>query len=352
MTAAAPAPADATDDDDVVAAARALAVDLAADATRLEREGVTRAEVQAMADAGLLAVTGPPELGGVPKPAQREVAEALAGASPDAWFVWFQHGPVVKMLSASDNQPLKDRYLPGLCRGELQGGVAWSNLRTARPSVMATRVDGGWSLSGFQPWCTGWGLLDVVLVGGLDREHGEVVFGIVDADDPRLASAGLLDLAAMSGTSTHAVRYEGLHLREDAVVLRASFDGWAQIDSTANQNVQPSTFGIALASLDLLAERAEPTASALRARVVDVRSRAYALIDDVDPTERGDERLALRAEALLLAIECCTALLASRGGRGMGLNDPAQRLLRAAAFQLVHSQAEHIRQETLAQLAG
>jgi alkylation response protein AidB-like acyl-CoA dehydrogenase len=156
----------------------------------------------------------------------------------------------------------------------------------------------------------------------------------------------------MGGTSTHAVRFEGLHLPADSVVLRAAFDGWAQVDSTANQNVQPSTFGIALAALDLLGERAASTAEAMRTRVLDVRSRAYALIDDVDPTERGDERLALRAEALLLAIECCTALLASRGGRGMGLDDPAQRLLRAAAFQLVHSQAEHIRQETLAQLAG
>lgn len=355
MTAAAPAPAAVPDpgtEHRVVAAARALAVDLAADATRLEREGVTRAEVQQMGDGGLLAVTGPPELGGVTKPAQREVSEALAGASPDAWFVWFQHGPVVKMLSASDNEPLKDRYLAGLCSGQLQGGVAWSNLRTAKPSVLATRTDGGWSLSGFQPWCTGWPMIDVVLVGGLDREHGEVVFGVVPADSPGLVSAGLLDLAAMGGTSTHAVRYEGLHLPEEAVVLRAEYDGWAQVDSTANQNVQPSTFGIALAALDLLAERAQPAADALRERVLDVRQRAYSLIDDVDPREGGDGRLALRAQALLLALECCTALLASRGGRGMSMDDPSQRLLRAAAFQLVHSQAEHIRQATLAQLAG
>lgn len=337
---------------DVVAATRALAERFAADATTLERDGVTRAEVQAMADAGLLAVTGPAELGGVGKPAQREVAEALAGASPDAWFVWFQHGPVVKMLAASDNEPLKDRHLAALCSGEQQGGVAWSNLRTANPSVMATRADGGWSLSGFQPWCTGWPLIDVVLVGGLDREHGEVVFGLVPARSAGLTSAGLLDLAAMGGTSTHAVRYEGLRLPEDAVVLRAEYESWRQVDSTANQNVQPSTFGIALAALDLLAERAEPTAAALRERVLDVRQRAYALIDDVDPRERGDERLALRASALLLALECCTALLASHGGRGMSMDDPAQRLLRAAAFQLVHSQAEHIRQATLAQLAG
>lgn len=337
----------------VVRAARELAAHLADDAGRLEREGVTRTEVQALADAGLLAVTGPPELGGVDKPAQREVAEVLAGASPDAWFVWFQHGPVVKMLSASENEPLKNSHLVALCRGEQQGGVAWSNLRTARPSVLAERVDGGWSLSGPQPWCTGWPMLDVVLVGGLDREHDEVVFGIVPAGDrPGLRSTGLLDLAAMGGTATHAVRYDGLHLPEQALVLRAPYQQWAAVDATANRNVQPSTFGTGLAALDLLEPTDAPTAAVLRDRLLDVRARAYALIDDVDPAECGEQRLALRAQALLLAIECCTALLASRGGRGMGLDDPAQRLLRAAAFQLVHSQAAHIRQATLQALTA
>jgi hypothetical protein len=58
----------------------------------------------------------------------------------------------------------------------------------------------------------------------------------------------------------------------------------------------------------------------------------------------------VRAASLLLAVECCTALLAARGGQGMDLADPAQRLLRAAAFQLVHSQAAHVRAATLSAL--
>ena len=170
---------------------------------------------------------------------------------------------------------------------------------------------------------------------------------VVPADRPGLTSRGELALASMGGTSTHAVRFDGLLLRDDEVVLRKDFADWADADSVANRNVQPSTFGIALAALDLLEPVAGPAASALRERVLDVRSRAYALIDDVDPAEAGEQRLALRAAALLLGLESCTALLASRGGRGMSLDDPAQRLLRAAAFQLVHSQAAHIREATL-----
>ena len=338
-------------DSPLLSDAAALAAELADDAARLEAEGVTAADVQRMSDAGLLAVYGPAELGGAPAAEQRRVAELLAGASPDAWFVWYQHGPVVKFLAGSENEPLKDRWLPDLCAGRALGGVAFSNLRTARPSVLATRVDGGWELSGPQPWCTGWGLHAALLVGGKDEAAGEAVFGVLPADRPGLTGLGELGLAAMGGTSTHAVRYDGLLLRDDEVVLRKDFAAWAEGDAVLNRNVQPSTFGIALAALDLLGPASPATAAALRERVADVRTRAYRLLDDVDPAEAGDERLALRAQALLLGIESCTALLAARGGRGMSLSDPAQRLYRAAAFQLVHSQAAHIREATLAALA-
>ena len=335
-------------DSPLVAAATKVAADLAADAARLEVEGVTRDVVRALADAGLLAVFGPPELGGAPAPEQRRVAELLAGSSPDAWFVWFQHGPVLKMLVASDNTALAARHLPALCRGEELGGVAWSHLRTATPSVFATRLDGGWSFSGFQPWCTGWGLTDVVLAGALAQQTDEVVFALVPTGDrPALRSAGELGLAAMAGTSTHALRIEELVVPDEDVVLVTAREPWAAADSATNTNVQPSTFGVALAALDALEERAPDTAAALRPRVLDLRTRAYRLLDEVHPREQLDERLAVRAQSLLLSLECCTALLAARGGQGMGLADPAQRLLRAAAFQLVHSQAAHVRAATL-----
>ena len=332
----------------VVSAAADLARELAADAGRLEQEGVERSLMDRMADAGLLAVSGPSALGGTAPAVQRRVAELLAGASPDAWFVWFQHGPVVRMLKASENTALVEEHLPALCAGRELGGVAWSHLRTATPTVTATRVDGGWSLSGFQPWCTGWGLTDVVMAGALVPDTDEVVFGLVPAGDrPELRSAGELRLAAMSGTSTHALRLDGLVLPDRDVVLHTARGPWAEADQALNANVQPSTFGIGLAALDLLQEREPNTADALRGRVLDVRTRAYALLDEVEVTEQLDERLALRAQALLLALECCTALLAARGGQGMDLREPAQRLLRAAAFQLVHAQAAHVRAATL-----
>lgn len=336
----------------VVLAAAEFARELAADAARLEREGVDRPLLDRMSAAGLLAVAGPPDLGGAWPAEQRRVAELLSGASPDAWFVWFQHGPVVKMLKASENTDLAAKHLPELCAGRELGGVAWSHLRTAAPSVRALRVDGGWSLSGSQPWCTGWGMTDLVLVGALvegdDGAADRVLFGLVPGGErPAMASTGELNLAAMGGTSTHALHLTDLFLPDADVVLLTERGPWAEADRNANCNVQPSTFGIALAALDLLAERAPDTASMMRPRVLELRVRAYRLLDEVDPGERLDQRLALRAAALLASLEVCTALLVARGGQGMDLADPAQRLLRAAAFQLVHSQAGHVRAATL-----
>ena len=334
-------------------AAARFAAELLADAARLEREGVDRALMDRLAAAGLLAVSGPPELGGARPAEQRRVAELLAGASPDAWFVWFQHGPVVKMLKASENAQLVAKHLPALCAGRELGGVAYNHLRTGTPTVHATRVDGGWSLTGFQPWCTGWGLTDVVLAGAAVEATDEVVFGLVPAGErPGLRSAGELSLAAMGGTSTHALRLDGLLLPDEDVVLRTARAPWSDADRTLNCNVQPSTFGIALAALDLLVHRAPDTADVLRSRVLEVRREAYRLLDEVDVGEQLERRLALRASALLLAVECCTALLTARGGQGMDLAEPAQRLLRAAAFQVVHAQAPHVRAATLEALVA
>ena len=321
---------------------------ISAEAARLEAEGVTRDDVRRLADAGLLAVHGPEELGGVPAAEQRRTAELLAGASPDLWFVWFQHGPVVRLLGRSDNTELAARHVPLLCRGEEQGGVAYSHLRTPKPSVRAVRTAGGWTFSGTQPWCTGWPLVDQVLAGALSDDGRQVVFALVPGGDrPELHSTGELALAAMGGTSTHALAFAGLGVPDEHVVAVRDLGEFSAYDTAMNANVQPSTYGVALAALDLLAERAPDTERVLRERVHASRERAYALLDGVDPEERVDERLAVRAEALLLAVQCCTALLAARGGQGMDLRDPAQRLLRAAAFQLVHSSAGHVRAATL-----
>ena len=333
--------------------ARALRPDLAADAVRLERAGVTRADTGRLAQAGLYGLYAPEELGGATAAEQREVAELLAGASPELWFVWFQHGPVLKAVASTPNAAVRDRHLGALASGAVQAGVSFSHLRTPRPSLFARRDGDSYVVSGVQPWCTGWGLHDLLLVGAVVPETDEVVFAIVASGDrPALRSSGLLNLAVMGGTATHGLVYDGLRLEAHDVLKVQPYEEFFSADASANTNVQPSTFGIALAALDLLEVRSPETAQVLRSRVLAVRQRAYALIDEAPFGVGDDERLEMRAQALLLGMETATALLAATGGQGMDLGDPAQRLLRAAAFQVVHSQAAGSRAATLASLVA
>lgn len=332
-----------------LAAAQSLRAALVADAARVEADGVSRGDLKPLVEAGLYGLYAPPELGGSSDAAeQRQVAELLAGSGQDVWFLWFQHSPVLRMTATTANEGLRDRYLSGLANGELMGGVSYSHLRNDKPGILAVRDGEDFLLTGRQPWVTGWGINDLIVVGAVVPDSDEIVFGLIPSGDgPGVASAGLLELAAMNGTVTHSVLYDAHRLPADHVLNVLPRKDFLAIDALSNANVQPSTFGIALAALDLMEGE---TGDVLRERVLDVRARAYHLLDEVPGHEQIEERLALRAQALLLGIDCATALLTESGGKGMGLGHPAQRLLRAASFQVIHSQATGIRAATLAAL--
>lgn len=339
--------------EDLVDAARTLAAELAPDAGRVERDGVERATLGRLAAAGLHGISGPAWAGGAEAPvsAYREVAEVLAGADGNTWLVWFQHHPVVKMLSVSANTELAERHLPGLCAGTVQAGVAFSHVRNPAPSVTATTDGAGWRFSGTQPWCTGWGLIDVVLVGAATDE--EVLFALVPATEgPALRSAGELDLAAMAGTRTVALVLDGLGVSPADLVLRMPRADWLAADHVRSANVQPSVFGIAGAALARLGDAAPEVAGPLGDELVGVRERAYRLADEeVTSATDVDDRLAAAAQAILLGVEITSALVTSLGGKAMALAHPAQRWAREAMFHLVFAQTAALRQATLARAA-
>lgn len=317
-----------------------------------EHNGVDRATLDGLAAAGLHGVLGPESVTGTPPSAAayREVAELLSGADGTTWFVWFQHHPVVKMLAASTNEELARRWLPGLCAGSTQAGVAFSHLRSDQVVMPAERIDGGWRLSGTAPWCTGWGLLDLVLVGAT-TPGDEVLFALVPLREGHGMRPGPdLRLAAMGGTRTVALHLDHYEVADADVVLLGPRSVWAVADAAAGANVQPSTFGVARAALVELARLDVATAQVLSARVELVRRRAYALMDDTPPAGALEERLGLRAEALMLGIEATSALVSAVGGRAMTGDHPAQRWAREALFHLVFAQTRAVRAASLARL--
>jgi hypothetical protein len=323
---------------------------LAPTAAEVDASVVPRAHLDALGALGALGLAADPS---VPPVVVRRVNEILAGADLSTWFVQAQHHFPVRMLETTGARP---DVLADLVAGRAVAGIAFSHLRRRPHRVLAARPEGaGWVFTGTAPWYTGWGINDVALVAGL-TDDDRAVFALLEPHEGRHLQAGPpLRTAALAASRTVALTFDELPVAPDAVVVVEPAAQWAAGDALVTVNAPPAAFGLAESALRLLAEhgvrRGEPAAvdaaRALAARVAAVRARAYALLDAVAPREALDERLALRAEALRLGVECATALVAAGAGGAMLATAPAQRKAREALFLLVQAQTAQIRAATL-----
>ena len=163
-----------------------------------------------LAAAGFYGLAGPRDAGGMGLSdfaTALEIIEILASGCLTTAFVWVQHHGAVRAL-VDAWQPLRDAWLPRLCRGEVRAGVAFSGLRRPGPPILTAEADGdGWRFNGFAPWVTGWGRIDVVRAAAR-REDGDIVWALVDATAGPTLGAEPLRLAAVNASATVTLRFE------------------------------------------------------------------------------------------------------------------------------------------------
>jgi len=321
-------------------------------ALAVDGDVVPRSHLDALAPTGLLAgVTARTGAGQV-----RAAHERLAGACLSTWFVVAQHQMPVQFVRAAP-EPLRSAVTPLLESGTTISGIAFSHLRRwpHRP-VEVERLPGGWRFSGSAPWYTGWGINDVMVLAGASPD-GRVVFALVPAEaSERVRPGAPLDTLAMTAARTVPLVLDGLVVPDDGILAVTSMDDWAATDGRKTANVSPAVFGVADAAVQRLLGGQEgagqAAGTALRAAVDEVRREAYDLLDNAEPHQQLDRRVALRAHALRLCVEATTALVVSRGGRALVRSDDAQLLARWALFLTVQAQTPALRAELLATLAA
>ena len=355
-------------------AARRLAVDLLAPTAESTDQAplVPRSHLEALADAGLCGLAGPPDHGGkaASPGVTRPVYEALAGACGVTFFVWVQHHAPVRLLASSANTAVRERWLPELCRGSVLGGVAFAYLRRPGPAaVVARRAPGGWTVDGEAPFVTSWGLARLFAVaavvedGGGEDGGGEAMFFLLDAEapGPSVEATPPLRLAAMGASSTVRLRFDGLFVPEVEVLRTIDLGRWRARDRAATSHPHPAPFGLTSTALALLTARAEATgqtaagrcARDLAAELEECRTRCYALSDEGrDDDTHLDALVEARAWGLDLAMRSAQALVAATGGGAMALDHPAQRLLREAAFWSIQAQSTSLRAATLSRVSS
>ena len=337
--------------------------------------GVDPVHLRRLADAGLMSVRAPVELGGqgADRRVDAEVVELLGGSCGATWFVITQHDapaglcgglPPTVPTAAAEIGPAAERHRGELARATRTAGIAIAHVRRpGRPTITATPDGGGgYRLDGQVDWCTGWGLIDLVMVAATvvgGRDAGRFVFVLVPAKARRGLRAGApLPLSVMGGTRTVALTLDDLAVDAEQVLLTVDSRAWLRHDAWATANVRPAAVGLlrrALVELERTGhERARPDAFALARRMAGpaarMRARAYHLAIEVPADQALAERTALRGQLGALAVRATQALIAARSGSALLTTSPEQRWAREASFHLVQAQTDQVRAAQLAAL--
>ncbi|OLT09808.1 hypothetical protein BJF78_05955 [Pseudonocardia sp. CNS-139] len=335
------------------------------------RRGVDPTHLAMLARNGLLSVKVPAAEGGhgADDRVDAETVERLSGACGATWFVTTQHrlpqalarGPLPALDPAAITAgPAAARHRAGLAAARTGAGIAIAHIRRpGRPAVRAEPRRDGWTFAGTADWCTGWGLVDLIMIAATTPDD-RFVFALL----PARSQAGVLagppvPLAVMGGTRTVTLELDGLAVRPDDVLAVADGPAWRAHDAARTANATPASLGLLRRMLGALAAlgavrgaAAEDLALTLAERAAARRAEAYALLTEVPLFERVAERRALRGELAELTSRTAAALVAARSGSALLLTHPEQRWAREAAFHLVQAQTAEVRDAQLTAFAG
>lgn len=337
-------------------AERVIAEHIAPFAEEVDRLGVRRSAIDALAAVGLLGAGLEPE-------ERREVAELIARDDASTWFCWVQHQSPMTLIAEGAPSPAAERWSAGLASGAMLAGVAFAHVRRpGDPNPIAQRVEGGWSITGELDWVTSWDIADVVVLQVHDAQAEQYVcFALPAGLATEPLPTGLrigepLELLAMSGTHTRPMRFTDCVLPDALVCATLSKADWHAMDEDRTVDASPAAFGVIRGALADLAsagygrrnEQVIDTVGALAEEAVLLRERAYGLADLPDRQAHRAERLHVRARVLDLCVRATTAAVAARAGSAMLRGVPTERRVREAMFLQVQAQTASTREAQLA----
>lgn len=310
----------------------------------------------------LMALKRPTEFGGpdLPNADFRKFQEEVARTSGALAFLQTQHQSAVSMIAHSDNEALKEEYLPKMANGERLVGIGFSQLRRSGPPIMkATPTEGGYVLEGLVPWVTGWSFFPEFLIGAA-LPDGRALFAMVPLRDvPNSVKVSEpMRLAAMEAARTVSVEFTAYELPEERVAFIKP-EGWIQNNDMINIALQGSfAMGCARAGLDIMAENGRKRKLTtvldlhreLSTELSCCRARFEELRDNTSDATL-EKRLDLRAWQIELAARCAHAAVTSSGGAANSVDHPAQRVYREALVYTVSAQTVPIMEATLRRLA-
>ena len=264
------------------------------------------------------------------------IQETLSSGCLTTTFTWAQHHGLVRALTGTANEELRDKYLGAAVHGEVRGGVAYTGAIPQPPRLWASATEVGWLLNGEAPFVTGWSIVDVLLVSARNtaiahgNSTGTIVSGVIDASAGPGITAERLQMVAAQGSNTVRLYFADYVLPDEKVTNETSHEAFLtnqQLNARLNGCFAT---GIATRCIRLIdAAGREEIARRLDTELDAVRVRLDAGL--------GDSTMlpAARASAAELAYRSAGALVVTVGSAGILARQHAQRLVREATFTLV-----------------
>ncbi|WP_121968145.1 acyl-CoA dehydrogenase family protein [Leptolyngbya sp. BC1307] len=285
---------------------------------------------------GLLIPKIPTALGGLGLDTQAfwQFQSAVARHSGALAFLQTQHQSAASLLLSSENEALRQAYLPAMATGKRRVGVGFSQLRRQPAPLTAQPVPGGYQLRGEVPWVTGAGLFEE-FIGAAVLESGEAVFGLLplvsSADDRgQMTVHEPMAIAAMASTNTVKIRIEDWFLADDQMVAHRPAGWIAQRDRHYPLSPLGLIFGCTQAGIDVLVR-------SLSRRQIDhdITCQLTAQLDQLKTAAAAaltlgeaaySQKIALRGQAIALMNRCAQAAVIATSGAANALGHPAQRV--------------------------
>ena len=330
-----------------------LKTEIAAIANECDRDSeILRSALQGLAVRNLLALRVPKVWNGAGF-ADLEFSkfqEQIARYSGALAFLQTQHQSAGAILVKSDNEALKQQYLPFMGSGEKLVGIGFSHLRRTNSPLKALRVEGGYQLYGQVPWITGCDFFQTVLLAAL-LPDGRAVYGMVPLTNrAEIHLSEPMPLAAMTSTNTITAEITNYVLPDSDVAFIVPAGAIHKSDRTTVLNHSFFALGCAQAGLDVVAsiQHAKPfltIPNTLSEELDRCRQSIYTAADQPFET-----KLTLRAWAIDLAVRCAHAAVIVSSGAANSLNHPAQRIYREALVFSVAGQTIDVLQASLDRL--
>lgn len=325
-----------------------------------------------MGNLSLLALQIPKVWGGaeVTETTYRKFQQLVARYSGALAFLQTQHQSAAGFLINSENQYLKEKYLPYMANGENLVGVGFSQLRRkGDPLVKAIPISGGYQLTGKVPWITGYGFFQDFIIGAT-LPDGKEIYGIIPftqtlqnnipalvvgakAPSSQITFSEPMELAGMASTNTVTAIITDWFLPEAEVI---SIRKAGSIHENDKKNILNHVFfalGCARAGLDIL------EATAQTKKLSFINEAFNSLNDELNRCESDmfqalspggkswEERLKLRAWAINLAMRCANGAVTVSSGAANYKHHAAQRVYREALMFTVAGQTTDIMEATL-----